>query len=120
MFLINLFASQPAIICSKLTIETLEICSKLTITTLERRQCRRSGILLLALNIFHTLFCFDSTPCFNSEFSMSLTKEKQWRVLSKRQMKQKKLCGALHDLVTFTQFKKREKQSWRSVTFSNA
>ena len=27
-------------------------------------------------------------------------------------------CGALRDLVTFVQFKKREKHPWRSVTFS--
>ena len=36
-----------------------EICSKLTIKTSERRHWRRSGVLLLTLNIFHTLFqCF--------------------------------------------------------------
>ena len=29
-------------------------------------------------------------------------------------------CDALHDLVTFVQFKKREKHPWRSVTFSKA
>ena len=28
------------------------------------------------------------------------------------------ICGALHDSVPFIQFKKREKQPWRSVTFS--
>ena len=28
------------------------------------------------------------------------------------------ICDALRDLVSFVQFKKREKQSWRSVTFS--
>ena len=28
------------------------------------------------------------------------------------------ICDALHDLVPFAQFKKREKQPWRSVTFS--
>ena len=27
-------------------------------------------------------------------------------------------CDALHDLVPFVQFKKREKHPWRSVTFS--
>ena len=27
-------------------------------------------------------------------------------------------CGALHDLVPFLQFKKREKHPWRIVTFS--
>ena len=27
-------------------------------------------------------------------------------------------CGALHDLVPFVQFKKREKHPWRSVNFS--
>ena len=27
-------------------------------------------------------------------------------------------CGALRDLVLFVQFKKREKQPWRSVNFS--
>ena len=30
------------------------------------------------------------------------------------------LCDALRDLVPFVQFKKREKHSWRSVTFSKA
>ena len=30
------------------------------------------------------------------------------------------ICGALRDLVTFVQFKKREKQQWRSVSFSKA
>ena len=29
-------------------------------------------------------------------------------------------CGALRDLVPFAQFKKREKNPWRSVTFSKA
>ena len=29
------------------------------------------------------------------------------------------ICGALCDLVPFLQFKKREKHSWRSVTFSS-
>ena len=28
------------------------------------------------------------------------------------------ICGALRDLVPFVQFKKREKHSWRSVSFS--
>ena len=28
------------------------------------------------------------------------------------------ICNALHDLVSFLQFKKREKHPWRSVTFS--
>ena len=28
------------------------------------------------------------------------------------------ICDALHDLVAFMQFKKREKYPWRSVTFS--
>ena len=27
-------------------------------------------------------------------------------------------CGALHDLVPFVRFKKREKHPWRSVNFS--
>ena len=30
----------------------------------------------------------------------------------------KAMCDALRDLVPFIQFKKREKYSWRSVTFS--
>ena len=29
----------------------------------------------------------------------------------------KAICGALHDLVPFVQFKKREKHPWRSVNF---
>ena len=29
------------------------------------------------------------------------------------------ICDALRDLVPFVQFKKREKQPWMSVTFSN-
>ena len=52
--------TQLAFTCSKLTMETLqqryEICSKLTIKSPKRRHWRRSGILLLTLNIFHTLF----------------------------------------------------------------
>ena len=28
------------------------------------------------------------------------------------------ICGALHDFLPFVQFEKREKHSWRSVTFS--
>ena len=28
------------------------------------------------------------------------------------------ICGVLHDLVRFVQFKKREKHPWKSVTFS--
>ena len=28
------------------------------------------------------------------------------------------ICGALHDLVAFLHFKKREKHPWRSVNFS--
>ena len=43
-----LILSQPAITCSKLTIETLEqwceICSKLTIKTTKRRHWRRFGV----------------------------------------------------------------------------
>ena len=30
------------------------------------------------------------------------------------------ICDALHDLVPFVQFKKREKHPWRSVNFSKA
>ena len=30
------------------------------------------------------------------------------------------MCGALRDLVPFVQFKKREKQPWKSVTFKVA
>ena len=33
-------------------------------------------------------------------------------------MFQRVMCDALPDLVAFVQFKKREKQPWRSVTFS--
>ena len=29
-----------------------------------------------------------------------------------------KNCGALHDLVPFVQFKKRQRHPWRSVNFS--
>ena len=36
--------------------KSCEICSKLTIKTPERRQGRRFGVLLLTLNIFHTVF----------------------------------------------------------------
>ena len=53
----NLF--QPAITCSKLTIDTskrCEICSKLTIKTLERCIDVILVYFLLILNIFHTLF----------------------------------------------------------------
>ena len=32
-------------------------------------------------------------------------------------MKQFNICDALHDLVPFGQFKKREKHPWRSVNF---
>ena len=28
------------------------------------------------------------------------------------------ICGALHDLVPFVQFEKREKHPWRSINFS--
>ena len=28
------------------------------------------------------------------------------------------ICGVLHDLVSFVQFKNREKHPWRSVSFS--
>ena len=28
------------------------------------------------------------------------------------------ICGVLHDLIPFVQFKKREKHPWRSATFS--
>ena len=28
------------------------------------------------------------------------------------------ICGALHDLVLFVQFKKLEKHSWKNVTYS--
>ena len=45
--------TQPAIICSKLTIETLQgvECLKLTIKTLERRQWRR--FVVCVVNIEH-------------------------------------------------------------------
>ena len=36
--------------------KSCEICSKLTIKTPERRQGFRFGVLLLTLNIFHTVF----------------------------------------------------------------
>ena len=36
--------------------KSCEICSKLTIKTPERRQGCRFGVLLLTLNIFHTVF----------------------------------------------------------------
>ena len=42
--------SQPAIICSKLTINTrtrCEMCSKVTIKTPERRLWRRSGVFIV-------------------------------------------------------------------------
>ena len=43
--------SQPAITCSKLTIEILEqelkLCSKLTIKTPERSQWGRSGVFIV-------------------------------------------------------------------------
>ena len=29
------------------------------------------------------------------------------------------ICDALRDMVLFVQFKKRQKHTWRSVTFSN-
>ena len=32
--------------------------------------------------------------------------------------KKMNICDALHDLVPFAQFKKREKNPWRSVNFS--
>ena len=33
-------------------------------------------------------------------------------------MKTKLICDTLHDLIPFVQFKKRDKHSWRTVTFS--
>ena len=51
---------QPAITCSKLTIETLEeglkYCSKFTIKTPERRHCRCSGVFIV--NFEHITRCF--------------------------------------------------------------
>ena len=41
---------------SRNTRTSYEICPELTIKTLDRRHLRRFGILLLTLNIFHTLF----------------------------------------------------------------
>ena len=39
------------------------------------------------------------------------------RILARKWVK-KNICDALYDLALFVQFKKREKCSWRSVTFS--
>ena len=53
-------STQLTFNCSNSTIRSLEnrseICLKLTIKTPEWRQWRRSGVLLLTLNIFHTFF----------------------------------------------------------------
>ena len=53
----NQFVTQPAMTCSKLTIETLkqgvEICSSLTVKTPERRQRQGSGVFIVKLE--HTL-----------------------------------------------------------------
>ena len=38
-----------------------------------------------------------------------------WRITTQQQ---KDYCGALRDLVSFVEFKKREKRPWRSVNFS--
>ena len=55
--------SQPPITCSKSTIETVEqnvkICSKLTIKTPDRRQWRRSGVLIVDFeHISHLVLVF--------------------------------------------------------------
>ena len=54
-------ATQPAITCSMLIIETAEhnrskICSKLTIKAPERRHCRRSSVFIVSFeHISHFL-----------------------------------------------------------------
>ena len=48
-----------------------------------------------------------STSCSNGLITSQLLKLMEWF----------KICVALRDLVPFLQFKKREKPSWRSVTF---
>ena len=37
---------------------------------------------------------------------------------SKKDSRKNHVCDALRDLVSFVQFEEREKNSWRSVTFS--
>ena len=50
-FIVDCFFAQPAMTCSKLTIETLEqrceICSKLTIKTPKRRHWHRFGVFIV-------------------------------------------------------------------------
>ena len=54
--------TQPAPICSKLTIETLdqtEICSKLTVKTTKQRHWRRSGVFIVNFeHISHLVLVF--------------------------------------------------------------
>ena len=60
---------QPAITCSKLTIETLEqrreICSKLTIKTPKRRHWRCFGVFIV--NFEHISHLFSSVSTANFE-----------------------------------------------------
>ena len=73
--------TQPAIICSKLTIETLEqrceICSNLTIKLQKRRQWRRFGGFLV--NFEHTSHLCSSVSIVNFEHVIAGCVGKHWR-----------------------------------------
>ena len=62
------------------------------------------------------------TPCYSFEDNglRSVEINTRWQVLDSPILKGFLIiCGALHGLVRFVQFKKREKHPWKSVTFSN-
>ena len=61
------------------------------------------------------------TPCYSFEDNglRSVEINTRWQVLDSPILKGFLIiCGALHGLVRFVQFKKREKHPWRSVTLN--
>ena len=66
------YPSQPAITCSKLTIETLEqkceLCSKLTLKTPKRRQWRRFGVFIV--NFEHISHLCSSVSIVNFKYQL--------------------------------------------------
>ena len=64
------------------------------------------------------VFDYERDDNFNHDVNVDGDKQKGQNTSELQERYDTTICGALHDLVLFVQFKKREKYPWRSVTFS--
>ena len=60
--------------------------------------------------------CYDNQPQGNTELANQTEETNNQQ--NQFQLNGEEICDALHDLVPFVQFKKREKHPYRSVNFS--